>query len=158
MISNLNMLKQTSYFPLKWSGIELGRFRNQLSSRLNVHSQIDWATDRGSSKNLELAFIPPIPYLYHPWALFSLTRFNFIIPAWICNHTPSKVWCEITYLFLNFNGCTVEYQIPKTLGSTSIIYRSDAFASDRYLIDIDPRAFAFRVVTYIFSIMAFIQR
>ena len=31
-----------------------------------------------------------------------------LIPAWISNHTPSKVWDEITYPFLNFNGCTVE--------------------------------------------------
>ena len=27
---------------------------------------------------------------------------------WISNHMPSKVWDEITYPFLNFNGCTVE--------------------------------------------------
>ena len=31
-----------------------------------------------------------------------------LIPAWISNHMPSKVWDEITYPFLNFNGCTVE--------------------------------------------------
>ena len=31
-----------------------------------------------------------------------------LIPAWIRNHTPSKVWDEITYPFLNFNGTTVE--------------------------------------------------
>ena len=31
-----------------------------------------------------------------------------LIPAWISNHTPNKVWDEITYPFLNFNGCTVE--------------------------------------------------
>ena len=31
-----------------------------------------------------------------------------IVPAWISNHTPSKVWDGITYPFLNFNGCTVE--------------------------------------------------
>ena len=30
-----------------------------------------------------------------------------IIPAWISNHMPSKVWDEITYPFLNFNGCTI---------------------------------------------------
>ena len=30
------------------------------------------------------------------------------IPAWISNHMPGKVWDEITYPFLNFNGCTVE--------------------------------------------------
>ena len=31
-----------------------------------------------------------------------------LIPAWISNHLPRKVWDEITYPFLNFNGCTVE--------------------------------------------------
>ena len=31
-----------------------------------------------------------------------------LIPAWISNHLPSKVWDEITYPFLNFNSCTVE--------------------------------------------------
>ena len=31
-----------------------------------------------------------------------------LIPAWISNHMPGKVWDEITYPFLNFNGATVE--------------------------------------------------
>ena len=31
-----------------------------------------------------------------------------LIPAWISNHTPSKVRDEITYPFLNFDDCTVE--------------------------------------------------
>ena len=31
-----------------------------------------------------------------------------LIPAWISNHMPSKVWEEIIYPFPNFNGCTVE--------------------------------------------------
>ena len=31
-----------------------------------------------------------------------------LIPVWICNHTHYKVWDEITYPFLNFNGATVE--------------------------------------------------
>ena len=31
-----------------------------------------------------------------------------LIPAWINNHMPNKVWDEITYPFLNFNDCTVE--------------------------------------------------
>ena len=31
-----------------------------------------------------------------------------LIPAWISNQKPSKVWEEITYPFLTFNGCTVE--------------------------------------------------
>ena len=29
-----------------------------------------------------------------------------LIPAWISNHMPNKVWDEITYPFPNFNGCT----------------------------------------------------
>ena len=41
--------------------------------------------------------------LYHQGPLL-LT----LIPAWIINHMPSKVWDEITYPFLNFNGATVE--------------------------------------------------
>ena len=31
-----------------------------------------------------------------------------LIPAWISNYIHYKVWDEITYPFLNFNGCTVE--------------------------------------------------
>ena len=30
-----------------------------------------------------------------------------LIPAWISNRMPGKVWGEITYQFLNFNGATV---------------------------------------------------
>ena len=30
------------------------------------------------------------------------------MPACISNHMPNKVWDEITYHFLNFNGATVE--------------------------------------------------
>ena len=39
-----------------------------------------------------------------PFYLHGLT----LIPAWISNHIHYKVWDEITYPFLNFNGCTVE--------------------------------------------------
>ena len=31
-----------------------------------------------------------------------------LIPAWISNNMPAKVWGEITYPFLNFNGASVE--------------------------------------------------
>ena len=31
-----------------------------------------------------------------------------LIPTWIGNHMPAKVWDEITYPCLNFNGCAVE--------------------------------------------------
>ena len=32
-----------------------------------------------------------------------------LIPTWISNHMPRKVWAEISYPFPNFNGCTVEF-------------------------------------------------
>ena len=35
-------------------------------------------------------------------------HFLTLIPAWISNYMPCKVWDEITYPFRNFNGCTVE--------------------------------------------------
>ena len=41
------------------------------------------------------------------WPLL-LTWFDCIISAWISNYIHYKVWDEITYPFLNFNGCTVE--------------------------------------------------
>ena len=31
-----------------------------------------------------------------------------LISAWISNYMANKVWDEITYPFLNFNGATVE--------------------------------------------------
>ena len=31
-----------------------------------------------------------------------------LIPAWISNYIHYKEWGEITYPFLNFNGCTIE--------------------------------------------------
>ena len=47
------------------------------------------------------------------WLLFISSTFYYhgltLIPAWICNRIHYKVWIEITYPFLNFNGATVEY-------------------------------------------------
>ena len=31
-----------------------------------------------------------------------------LLPAWICNHMPGKVWHEIIYPFPNFNGATFD--------------------------------------------------
>ena len=41
---------------------------------------------------------------FGPFYLHDLT----LIPAWISNYMPGRVWGEITYPFLNFNGATVE--------------------------------------------------
>ena len=37
-----------------------------------------------------------------------LSMINTLIPAWISNYIHYKMWDEITYPFLNFNGCTIE--------------------------------------------------
>ena len=42
----------------------------------------------------------PIFYSSIPFYQNGLT----LIPAWISNHMPSKVWDEITYPLPNFNG------------------------------------------------------
>ena len=46
------------------------------------------------------------------WYMFTSGLFYLhgltLIPAWISNYIHYKVWDEITYPFLNFNGCTVE--------------------------------------------------
>ena len=39
-----------------------------------------------------------------PFYLHGLT----LIPAWISNYIHYKLWDDITYPFLNFNGATVE--------------------------------------------------
>ena len=46
---------------------------------------------------------------FHLGALL-LTWFNFNPSMDKYNHMPCNVWDEITYPFLNFNGCTVEVQ------------------------------------------------
>ena len=45
-----------------------------------------------------------IPHSSGPFYKHGLT----LIPAWISNHIHFKMWNEITYPFLNFNGATVE--------------------------------------------------
>ena len=46
-------------------------------------------------------------YVKISWAPFYLHGLT-LIPAWISNYIHYKVWDEITYPFLNFNGATVE--------------------------------------------------
>ena len=45
-----------------------------------------------------------------------LTWFNFfLIPVWISNHMPSKMWDEITYPFPNINNWNVEENLSHAL-------------------------------------------
>ena len=57
-------------------------------------------------------------------------------------HTQYICNLALSYLWVITDICSYISQIAKTMGSTLIRYRSDTFASDRYLIDIDPTIFA----------------
>ena len=41
----------------------------------------------------------------------SFSNMDLLISAWLSNHMPSKVWDEIIYPFLNYNGGNVEVKI-----------------------------------------------
>ena len=73
----------------------------------------------------ELVLFPVEPYLLSCYlntvcnmspelAVISVTRGSFyehgltLIPVWISNYIYYKLWDEIIYPFLNFNGCNVE--------------------------------------------------
>ena len=64
-------------------------------------------------KLLSTSSQPKVTAIYHQitnfaaWARFYLHGLT-LIPAWINNYTHYNVWDEINYLFLNFNGATVE--------------------------------------------------
>ena len=50
-------------------------------------------------------------YFSAEWVMASAPFYEHgltLIRTWICNHIHYKVWDEITYPFLNFNGVTVE--------------------------------------------------
>ena len=64
-------------------------------------SILEWNRRLGMM-NVTVETTPRIPVA--PFYLHGLT----LIPAWISNYMPGKVWDEITYPFLNFNGATVE--------------------------------------------------
>ena len=58
-----------------------------------------WASFHDSRKTSDIW----APFYWH-----GLT----LIPAWINNHMPCKMWDEITYPFINFNVATVETVQP----------------------------------------------
>ena len=58
--------------------------------------------------NYDIYMVPsPGEPVYVLYGTQQLTMYILSV-AWICNHIHYKVWDEITYPFLNFNGATVE--------------------------------------------------
>ena len=44
-----------------------------------------------------------------------------LIPAWISNYIHYNVWDEITYPFLNFNGCTLKLRNGLVISSHTLL-------------------------------------
>ena len=70
-----------------------------------------------------------------------------LIPAWISNHMPSKMWDEIIHPFPNSNGCTVEvnglvvwdtitYPFPNFNGVTIKVWERICNFIPQFIIDI----------------------
>ena len=53
------------------------------------------------------------------WGAFYLHGLT-LIPAWISNRMPCKVWDEIIYSFLNLNGCTVKFKNGQVISSHTL--------------------------------------
>ena len=98
------------------------------------------------------------------WKNFEEKMFNFVVitahvsvnTIYPANTKRHKYYVKTTfwrnnYVFITLCVCwiapTGASQIAKTLGSTSIKHRPDTFASDRYLIDVDPTVVAIWVET-----------
>ena len=65
------------------------------------HTTYQWANERNSRSQVTHAGTSS----FHPvtWGTF-IQHGLILIPTWISNHMQSKVWDEIIYPFLNFNG------------------------------------------------------
>ena len=72
------------------------------------------STDYSAVRYNAVKFLQNIPKGYpiarpSVWGMGCLFLHGLtLIPAWIINHMLSETWDEITYPFINFNGCTVE--------------------------------------------------
>ena len=77
--------------------------------------------------------------------------------CWVYYHIPNpEEYPACEGVGLGDGGSGHSPPIAKTIGSTLIRHRSDIFASDRYLIDVDPRVYAiwdYMNIKYICSTM-----
>ena len=61
-----------------------------------------------ASQLLLVKWSPPWMVNYYPLDYLKVYIWiSILIPTWISNHMPSKVWDDITYPFSNFNSCTI---------------------------------------------------
>ena len=84
---------------------------------------------------LSRQYVDPWPY---QWSITHgpLTPLqNILIPVWISNHTPSKVWDEITYPLPNFNSCLHCWSLRMNNKFHPTIYNGCMYLSRQY---VDP--------------------
>ena len=77
---------------------------------LIIFLQVLWLCENKpaiSNKSAGYLFGNPLTSLEH-----SLI-FGYLIPSWIINHMPSKLWDEITHPFPNFNSCSWSLRMDK---------------------------------------------
>ena len=77
--------------------------------RTPTHGRTDGRTDR--QMDGRTGWIQYTPLNFVSGGIMTLIHKGTYLsgpPTWISNQMISKVWNEITYPFLNFNGCTVE--------------------------------------------------
>ena len=106
-----------------------------------VTVQIEWAWDFVTWSDLRYNFIQVIIKTGYLCAQFSRQPVCYehvclpsryadqgllsgltLILAWLCNHTPSKMWDEIIYPVPNLNGCTVEIWKLKSNNTLQFIW------------------------------------
>ena len=90
--------------------ISISALLNWISPRkykyIFVYSTISRHRDAKLKTETCLPYVINIVTIDDLWPL--LLTWLTSIPAWISNHMLNKVWDEITYPYLNFNGATVE--------------------------------------------------
>ena len=108
--------------PLHWNGnvVILTKFSSLAALEVVILTTFSAASDENFIKMktfpfqcTKLLLIDHFPNFSQRFMMFTTSSpFNLrgltLISAWISNYIHYKVWGEITYLFLNFNGATVE--------------------------------------------------
>ena len=100
------MLRIISRSVSDWAGWRLGPWMNTCLLCMIVHFSaniLKWELVCKFGVRFHI-FINIYAFTYIFTLFYGLT----LIPTWMSNRMPSKLWDEITYPFLNFNGCTVD--------------------------------------------------
>ena len=85
---------------------------------------------------ITFSYIKCFVHSYTVDVVFTLSYRLTLIPTWISNHIPGKVWEEITYPFPNFNGATLSAPITAINGNIKVTTRTNVVKSITTVDDI----------------------